>query len=350
MLVLAVATTLLSACSLVGDGGTVIGFLGEDAAQSDRMRSLVSDLEALPGVAVADGRFESATAQPGPVLEVEAEPAATPEQLAAVVVRASTDYSGEWSAFVGTMRVAVSAGSLLTVTDFSRSDADVAAEITYWKAVEKVVGSPLALELQPQQGDLASSRSRLSAAPSQGDVTRSVLDNYEELLAVEPPPLGPGQLWLPGFSVSGELPPVEYVEVLGDIADEVSIRDVAKDDAEGVEFAWPARPDATENPGALYAVFVGGIEYSTDGSGSPGWQHLVRAAGVLADAGLDRATFSFLRDDETVAFHLGDCADTVAPGAAPDPASADLLRAMKAAGVRLQPDAAPGFCQLWNAS
>jgi len=346
ILALAVAAVLLSGCSLIGDGGTVIGFLGEDAANADRMRTLAADVAKLDGVNEVDGSFDATSAKPGPALFVTADAGATTDQLAAVIARAAVDYSESWSAFLGTVQVTATEGSVLTVTDFSRDESQVTAEIAYWRAVEQVAGSPLSLELSSPGIDF--SGSVISAAQTDLEAARSLQRNFDELRELGPAPTDTGILLTPGFFVRGILPDPTYVDVARELATLAPSTDPTVAGATGSTFRWAAI--AGTPPGANYILAVDDLEFSADGTGSAGWKIVTAAATAVATAGLDRVTFSFLQGDESRAFHLGDCADEPVPGAVPDTASAEVLLALEAAGVALPSDTAPGFCQLWNGS
>ena len=343
-LAIALSVGVLSGCSLVGDGGTIVGFLAEDAANAERLRQLIDDVTALPGVATADGAFDATAESPGPSVTVQADSSATAAELAAVVDRVGAEYTTEWSLYVVSAVIETAPGSRLTVTDFTRSVSDVAAQIEYWQAVEKVVGSPLQLAL-----DLPTTHfpgGLITAPPSDLRAAPALLSHYDAFLALNPPPTGPGPLFLPGFSTSGPRPPARYVEVARRLAGIVT--EPATQGVPGSGFQWSSRDDSA--PGAIYYLAVAGIEYSADGTGTAAWDQVAAAAAIFSDAGLDRATFTFLRGEDPISFHVGDCADEAAPGTVPDTASDDLLPALEAAGVSLPAGAAPGYCQLWNAS
>ena len=344
--VLTMAAIMLSGCNLIGDGGTVIGFLGEDAANADLMRVLLADLEALPGVEDAEGTFTPTDDEPGPSVTVTATEAATAEELAGVVDRVTVDYAVAWKVYASRLVIATSPGSRLNVTDFTRSESAITADIVYWQAVERAIGAPI--ELMINQASANFTGRVFTAPPADVEAAVAFFDNYDAFLAVAPPPRGTIPIFLPGFTSAGDLPPARYAEVAGQIARIGAAAQPVGQDAAVAGFQWSSRDDAP--PGAVYSLAIPGVEYSPDGTGNAGWGAIVAAAGVIVENKLERVTFTFLLREDPVVLHLGDCADEPAPGAPPDVASAELLPTLVAAGVELPADAAPGFCQLWNAS
>lgn len=337
------ATTALAGCSLIEDGGTVIGFLSEDGNNSNRMTSLANELRGLPGVATVESDFVFAGAEQGPSLTIDTAADATTDQLVAVVDRVAEEYTGpDWATYPGTLTLSVDDGSTLEQSVFGIDG--MAGDVRYWRELSAAIDAPLDLGLQGGVSGVDNPYLRsIGAAADAVDVTRAMVDNYAAFAAVPDESPAFRQVLMPGFGGSGPLPAAEAVELLDEVSASVPFVNFDATPVAGVSLGWSDFGGRV--PETVVWVYGDGLEFGETGTGTPDWDALVAAARATIDSGINRMQFSYLGGDVSANFHVGEC-DAVTNDA---PDGTALVAALADEGVVLPSDGAAGYCTDWRA-
>jgi hypothetical protein len=157
------------------------------------------------------------------------------------------------------------------------------------------------------------------------EALHGLLEHYDEVLG-SASPAGDGVSWqLPGLTVLGELPPVEFVRVVAEVAKTVPLQST-----------WG---DVDPTPGFSLWVADGGVAplYGL----SAGDDVVVVAARAIVDAGVEPASFEHPTPAAYGAVHFGECPGGVADGQY----DAEFIDALASEGVPVSTAANLGICE-----
>jgi hypothetical protein len=317
----------LAGCSLL-EGGRVLDILSEDNSVRQELTLVSDEVEAMPNVESVSSSYDPTAVPPAtsellPPTQVEmrvsVDNTADLVPIAETVRAAYT--SGDLAGKTQTLVVALNGTVLLEQSFFGMTAGALEADVRFRAAVAGTIHFPLSLQVNDDYPILAS--------PSEQGL-RSLLSSYEDVLLI-PTPAERRFLWqLPGLTILGPLPAVQYVRVLDELAKSVPLQSYGGDAAD---------PRA----GLSLRVGVG------TGGDIPGFalpspagddRKAIAVAATIASSGLSPVTFEYAHDDSFAAVHFGECSDGVADGQY----DVGFIDALASVGVPVTAAANLGLC------
>lgn len=329
----AIATITLTGCTLISDGGEVLGILQDDAASQEALSNALDELRALDGVDSASSRFlaEGPQGDEADIDVVARASSAAAELVVMAEVARAAFASPELASAVSKFSLTIGDASLLRTTAFPGSAAVLAGEVGYWRAAEVAIGAELSMLLT---GDGAADYYReITPAAEPGEdsaFTESFLNGGSELLALDDESTARTHWGLPGMTASPGLPPADVFALLETIRSAFPLAN-PRTPSEGASVWWQG-----EDNGLM-------VIFGQDELRESDWPSAIALAQEVMAAEITGTSFFYQTqrpDFRQYRFYLDECATEVTVGA-DDRA---LVDALAAAGTPIPPPGGPGFC------
>jgi hypothetical protein len=324
---------VLSGCTLIGDGQEVLGILQAEAAQQEVLKAAIDELRSMPGVEEASSRFLPDGPQGDEAdIEAVADADATAAELVTIAETARAAFaSPELKSSVSKFTLTVGA-SVLRTASIHPSAAELAAEVTYWRAMEEAIGAELSVRLG---GDGGSGQMReIMPAAEPGDdaaFTENLLEGSSKLLALEDEWDGPTFWVMPGMTATPGLPSAEALALLDGIRAEYPLSN-PRAQSEGALLWWQGADQGLT------------VAYMQEELRDSDWPSVVALAQKVIAAAIPGSGFVYqtqsITDFVQYRFYLDECQTEVTAGA-DDHA---LVDALAAAGTPVPATGGAGFC------